>query len=317
MNVHRHQVIRKEKKIRENNGRCHTRAHNFYRTFFFLIFYTFLLLFFSPILTDLDIVAASTEEQKAAIIPSVDVGMENLPLPPFSSSTISNTPSSSFNDNSPSTESRPIENTNWYDDGSIATCIDQTSPQIPSRELREISNDKILHEIDINNVNDEFFLFSPRNTTDDELLSSRSDNTHEEEFQQFESPIQTSKHLYTMENKNLNLDDDFTSSDDFHYSSTADPFGYNNNNNNSSIMITNLDDILVYDDDEDDNDDDDPNHLKDSSTYLLNTNYRRPIQEDILYEVEHENSYSDHSQKSSIIIADDNVSIFFCRSYLS
>jgi hypothetical protein len=212
--------------------------------------------------------------------------MENLPLPPFSS-TLPTTSSSSTSDNSPSTDSRLIESTNWYDDGSIATCIDQTSPQI----IREISDDRRLHEVDINSVNDEFFLISPRNTIDDEFTSSISDD-------KIESPTQTSKRLYTMEN------DDFTLNDDFHCSSTVDPFGSNNNNNNSSIMITNLDDILI------DDDDDDGQHLKDPSNYLLNANYRRPIQEDILYEVEHENSYSDHSQNtSSILIADDNVSI--------
>ncbi len=232
--------------------------------------------------------------------------MENLPLPPFLSP-VSNTPSSSVSDNSPSTESRPIENTNWYDDGSISTCIDQTSQQIPSKELREISNDKILHEVDINSINDEFFLCSPRNITDDEPSSSISDDKHEQEFEQIESPRQTSKRIYTMENKNFNLNDDFTLNDEFHCSSTVDPFGFNNNN--SSIMITNLDDILI---DDDDDDDDEQHHLKDSSNFLLNTNYRRPIQEDILYEVEHENSYSDHSQNtSSIIIADDNVSLSF------
>jgi hypothetical protein len=113
-----------------------------------------------------------------------------------------------------------------------------------------------------------------------------------------------------MENKNLNLNDDYTLTDDFHCSSTVDPFGFNNNNNNSSIMITNLDDILI--DDDDDDDDDDPLHLKDSSTYLLNTKYRRPIQEDILYEVEHENSFSDNSQNTSSIIAtDDKVNLYF------
>jgi hypothetical protein len=59
-------------------------------------------------------------------------------------------------------------------------------------------------------------------------------------------------------------------------------------------MITNLDDIII---------DDDENHY-------LNTNYRRPIQEDILYEVEHENSFSDHSQNtSSIIPTDDKVNL--------
>jgi hypothetical protein len=222
--------------------------------------------------------------------------MENLPLPPFSS-TLPSTSVSSTSDSSPSTDSRPIESINWYDDGSIATCIDQTTPEISSNELREISNDKILHQVDINGVNDEFFLISPRNTIDDEFNSSISDDKQE----QIESPIQTSTRLYTRENQTIN--DEFSLTDDFHCSSTVDPFGFNNNN--TSIMITNLDDILIDDDD----DDDDGEHLKDSSTYLLNTNYRRPIQEDILYEVEHENSYSDHSQNtSSIPIADDNVS---------
>ena len=278
------------------------RAH-YFTDFFFSYLQSFLLLF--PILTDLDIIAVSTEEQKPAIIPPVVVGMENLPLPPFPS-TISNSVSSSLNDNSPSAESRPIENTNWYDDGSIETCIHQTSSQIPSIELREISNDENLHEVDMNGLSDEFFLFSPRHNTDDEPSSSISDDKHEHDFEQLESPTPTSKRLYTIENKTSN--DDFTLPDDFHCSSTVDPFGFNNNS--SSIMITNLDDILI--DDEDDDDDDEQNPSKDSSNYLLNTNFRRPIQEDILYEVEHENSYSDHSQNtSSIIIADDNVSIFF------
>jgi hypothetical protein len=278
-------------------------AHiNFHRFFSYL--HLFLLLFF-PLLTDLDIIVVLTEEQKSAIIPSVDVGMENLPLPAFPS-TISNTASSSPSDHSPSTESRPIDNANWYDDGSIETCIHQTSAQLPTIELREISNTQNLHEVDMNGAGDEFFLFSPRNTNEDELSSSISDDKHEQDFEQLESPIQTSKRIYTMEDKNINVNDDFTLTDDFHCSSTVDPFGFNNNN--SSIMITNLDDILI-----DDDDDDDGNDLKDKSTYLLNTNYRRPIQEDILYEVEHENSFSDHSQNtSSIIIADDNnVSLFF------
>lgn len=229
--------------------------------------------------------------------------MENLPLPPFSS-TFPNTSSSSINDNSPSTESRPNESTNWYDDGSIATCIDQSSPHIPPRELNETSNDKLLQAFDLNNVNDEVFVSLPSPTTDYELLNS---------IEQIQSPLQTSKRIYTMEN-NINLNDDFTLTDEFHCSSTVDPFGFNNNNNNSSIMITNLDDLLI---DDDDDDDDDLNDLKDSSKYLLNTNYRRPIQEDILYEVEHENSYSDHSQNtSSIIIADDNVSTFSLLSFI-
>jgi hypothetical protein len=223
--------------------------------------------------------------------------MENLPLPPFPS-TISDT-SSLVGDSSPSIESRPIENANWYDDGSIETCIHQTSSQVPSLELREISNDEILHEVDMNGVGDEFILFSPRNTNDDEPSSSISDDKPEQEF---ESPTQTSKHIYTIENTNVNTNSDLTLSDDFHYSSTVDPFGYNNNT--SSMMITDLDDLLL--------DDDEQIQFKDPSNYLLNTNYRRPIQEDILYEVEHENSYSDHSQNtSSIILVDDNVSIFF------
>ena len=71
---------------------------------------------------------------------------------------------------------------------------------------------------------------------------------------------------------------------------------------NSSIMITNLDDVLMDEDNSNNNDDD--NEIRDdASNYLLNTNYRRPIQEDILYEVEHENSFSDHSQNTSSIAA--------------
>ena len=64
-------------------------------------------------------------------------------------------------------------------------------------------------------------------------------------------------------------------------------------------MITNLDDIFIENDD-------------DENQYL-NGSYRRPIQEDILYEVEHENSLSDHSQNTSSIIAanDDKVKLYF------
>ena len=225
--------------------------------------------------------------------------MENLPLPPFASTLPNTSSSSTTTDNSPSTESRP----NWYDDGSTATCIDQTSPRTPLPELREISNDQLLHEVDFNGVNDEFFLFSPGDTPDDQLTHSMTDDTPES----IESPLQTSNRIYSVENQLFN--DELGLMDDFHCSSTVDPFGTNQNNNNSSMMITNLDDILIDDDD----DDDEGQHLKDRSSYLLNTNYRRPIQEDILYEVEHENSYSDHSQNtSSIVIADNNVSIFSC-----
>ncbi|CAF1338541.1 unnamed protein product [Adineta steineri] len=231
--------------------------------------------------------------------------MENLPLPPFSA-TISNTSSSSVSDNSPSTESRLLENTNWYDEGSIETCIhESTLPQVSSIELREIANEEILHEVDVNGIGDEFFLFSPHNTTDDEPSSSLSDDKHEQELIQIESPIQTSKNLYKMNEKNSNLsdDDDLRLSEEFQNLKDLNSFGFNNsNNNNSSLMITDLDDLL--------NEDDDDDHLKDSPNYLSNSNYRRPIQEDILYEVEHENSYSDHSQNtSSIITADDKASI--------
>ena len=79
---------------------------------------------------------------------------------------------------------------------------------------------------------------------------------------------------------------------------------------NSSIMITDLDDVLM-DEDNDDNENRD-NGSFDASNYLLNINYRRPIQEDILYEVEHENSFSDHSQNtSSIAAAHERVSHCF------
>ncbi|CAF3569819.1 unnamed protein product [Rotaria sordida] len=238
--------------------------------------------------------------------------MENLPSSHISTN-ISNPLPSLFNDNSPSIESRPTENMNWYDDGSIETCIHQTSHQSPSIELREIENDEILHEVDLNGVGDEFFLFSPRNTTDDEPSSSVSDDKHEKEFEQVTHSKQMSKRIYTKENK-TDEDDSTALFDDFHCSSTVDAFGFktnnnnnNNNNNNSSIMITNLDDLLM---DDYDADDDEHNHLKDSSTYLLNASFRRPIQEDILYEVEHENSFSDNSQHTtSVIIADDNTSI--------
>ena len=82
---------------------------------------------------------------------------------------------------------------------------------------------------------------------------------------------------------------------DFYYSSSTDPFDFDTNT--TSIMITNLDDIL--------NNDNSTNHFS-------NTNYRRPIHEDILYEVEHENSCSDHSQNtSSMMVTNDQVNFFF------
>jgi hypothetical protein len=181
-------------------------------------------------------------------------------------------------DNSTTTDTHSIENTNWYD-GSLETCIHQTATnQIQSSEIREIPNDEILREIDINAVGDEFFLFSPRNITNDEPSNSIDDDKI-----LFDSPTQTSKRIFTIEEKNLN-----------------DPFDFNNNH--SSIMITNLDDILIDDDDENDY----------SPNNFLNINYRRPIQEDILYEVEHENSFSDNSQNTSSIIAtDDKVNLYF------
>ena len=182
--------------------------------------------------------------------------MENFPpLPPFSTS-------SSVNENSPSNESRPVDSSNWYDDGSIATCIDQTTLQTQ------------INDID---------LLSPRNINDDEFI---------------ETSMSATNRFYTLEN------DDAGFTDEFHCSSTVDPFGFNHNNSNSSIMITDLDDLLI-----DDELDAKPQE-KTPSNLLLNANYRRPIQEDILYEVEHENSYSEHSPNNSIVIpVEDNVSI--------
>ncbi|CAF0782207.1 unnamed protein product [Adineta ricciae] len=249
--------------------------------------------------TNLDIVPVSTGEQKSAIILPVNVGMEKLPLPSFSS-TISHASSSTVSDNSPSTESRLIESTNWYDDGSIETCIHQSSSQVPPTDSRVTSNEEILHEIEMNGAGDENFLFSPRNTPDDEPSSSFSDDKHEQDFEQLESPA----HDYTMEKKNFNLIDDFVLNDEIQSPPSLDPFGYNHNNNNSSLMITNLDDILI--DDDEDGDNNDQNRLDDSPNYLSNGNFRRPIQEDILYEVEHENSLSDHSQNTSSAIATDD-----------
>lgn len=272
-------------------------------TTFFSYLHLFLLPVFFSILTDLDIVAISKEEQKPAIIPLVDVGMENLPSSNILSNVSNPSPSLLSSNSSPSAESRPIDTNNWYDEGSIETCIQQTSGQSPSLELREIGNNELLQEVDFNAVGDEFFLFSPRNTTDDEPSSSISDDKHEQDFEQILNSKQTSKQIYSKENQ---TNDEFSLSDDFLCSSTVDPFG-GYKVNPTSIMITNLDDILVGDDDDDY---DEGNHLKDRSTYLLNTNFRRPIQEDILYEAEHENSYSDNSQHTaSIIIADDNVCI--------
>jgi hypothetical protein len=178
---------------------------------------------------------------------------------------------------STNTDSHSTENSNWYE-RSLETSVHPI--QTDSSEIREISNDENLHEVDINAVGDEFFLCSPRTTNDDDEPSNLINND-----QPIESPTQTSKRIFTMDDKNSNH---FT---DFHFSSSNDPFGFDHNTN-SSLMITNLDDLLINEDDEN------------------NRYQRRPIQEDILYEVEHENSFSDHSQNaSSIIAADDKVNL--------
>lgn len=172
--------------------------------------------------------------------------------------------------------SQSIENTNWYE-GSLETCIPQTGSI--QNELREIPNDEILREVDINAVGDEFFLFSPRESTDAE--PSRNETTD-----------QTSKRIFNMEEKHI-----------------VEPFDFDSQT--SSMMITNLDDILI-------DDDDDENGGNYPSDRFSNSNYRRPIQEDILYEVEHENSYSDHSQNtSSIIVTDDQVNLSIKSSFFN
>ena len=273
-------------------------------------FFSYLLsssFFLFSILKDLDVVGISREEEKSVINPSVDISMEYPPLS-LSSSTTANISSSLVSQNSPSIESCPNDNSNWHDDGLIKTCINQTSLHVPSINLHEIPPDEILHEVNMNDNGDEFFLFSPCNRTDDEPSDSINDDKYEQEFEQIQDSTQISNRTYTIENKNN--DNEVTFFDEFHCSSTVDPFGFKPNN--SSTMVTNLDDILI-DDYDDDDDEKEQQHLKDSSNYLTNTNYRRPIQEDILYEVEHENSLSDHSQNtSSIVIAGDNVrSVFF------
>ncbi|CAF1928688.1 unnamed protein product [Rotaria magnacalcarata] len=241
-----------------------------------------------PNAEDLDIVALSTADQKSDYIPSTDVEMENLSLPSFTST-------SSTTGSLATSDSRPSDNQHWYD-GSLETCIHQTgSNQTESLNIREILNDEILHEVDINAVGDEFFLFSPHNRAENELLNSPNNEKQNENIQILN---QHSNRIFAMEDKTTNMHNNFL------YSSSNDPFDFdddddNNNNNNSSIMITNLDDILI-----DDNENDD------STNQFLTTNYRRPIQEDILYEVEHENSLSDHSQNTSLIIAtNDTTSI--------
>ena len=222
--------------------------------------------------------------------------MENLPLPPFSSSAasfpITNTsPLSTTGDNSPSSDSRRTDNTNWYDDGSIETCIHPNAPLTPTRDIREIGNEDLLQRIDMKHVGDEFFLISPRHNIkdDDELSNSISDDKHEQELQQ----LARSDRIYPREHPQENL------------LFTDDPF---ESKNSSTIMITDLDDILA------DDDDNDASPSKDPADYLLNANYRRPIQEDILYEVEHENSFSDHSQNTSSVPVADSIVRIFCLS---
>lgn len=182
-----------------------------------------------------------------------------------------------------------IENTNWYD-GSMNTFIHQNQNDSFS-DIREIPNDQGLREIDLNAVGDEFFLFSPRNTTDDEPLNSinnnHNHNNHDDDDDDNEIIENPSKRIFTMEENIL-----------------TEPFDFHANH--SSLMITNLDDILI-------NDNEENNDIHDSSN-LLNAHYHRPIQEDILYEVEHENSLSDHSHNTSAIIpTDHNVNLY---SYL-
>ncbi|CAF2978225.1 unnamed protein product, partial [Rotaria sp. Silwood2] len=119
----------------------------------------------------LDIVVLSTAEQKSTLIPIVDIEIENSSLTSFIL-TSSNT------DSLKTTDSRPSENPNWYD-GSLETYIYQTELiQIDSSNIRKISNDESLREVDINAVGDEFFLFSPHHTTDDESINSLNNNNN-------------------------------------------------------------------------------------------------------------------------------------------
>ena len=181
---------------------------------------------------------------------------------------------------STASSSRPTDNAHWYD-GSMETCI-QHDPS----ELREIPNDENLREIDINAVGDEFFLFSPRHTMDDE----QSDSLITEHDEHLTDSPESGKRVFTMDSQTSRA------FDDFHCSSSEDPFGFDQHHS-SSIMITNLDDIIV--DDGQDN----------SIDRFLHRNYRRPIQEDVLYEVEHENSFSDHSQNTSSIVPTDDPAV--------
>ena len=113
----------------------------------------------------------------------------------------------------------------------------------------------------VNDLGDEFFLMtSQANVNNDELLTP-------------------------------NLDEKLDLNSNQIYSSETPSFSPNE----QSIMITNLDDILI----DDDADESDQHPFKSSANFLLDNSFRRPIQEDILYEVEHENSFSEHSQNAS------------------
>ena len=112
-----------------------------------------------------------------------------------------------------------------------------------------------------------------------------SSKSAEEDLEMNGQTASSSQHTPTDEDfQSLTLTKDKHFNEDFLFAD--DPA---ESKSNSATMITNLDDLLI----EDEDDDDDDQHL---SKDLLNSNYRRPIQEDILYEVEHENSLSEHSQ---------------------
>lgn len=184
---------------------------------------------------------------------------------------------------------RPMENsqTHWYE-GSLETCIPQSNNS--NSELREISNDEDLREIDLNAVGDEFFLFSPLQGNVDDPTSNSSNSNESKDESLLNSPNRTSNRIFSLENQL-----------DFHYSSSIDPFGEDGTMNNqtsehSSMMITNLDDIFIGEDDD-----------EDQEVHLQPKLSRRPIQEDILYEVEHENSLSEISPNTTSIVPIDET----------
>ncbi|CAF0889965.1 unnamed protein product, partial [Didymodactylos carnosus] len=224
------------------------------------------------------------------------------------------------------------QNDHWYEGNSIATCIHRqnsinnnnttlvASSSLPNNfskhlssdslkrhsagiyqtstsGLREIPNDEILREVDlndINNVGDEFFLFSPRNENEDDNSSKEVNISAIPNVNNNNNSMHNQNNrLYAFipsddDNKNNNNHEDLfptdTNESDFHYSTTRDPFGF------GCTTITNLDDII------------DDNH-----DVTMIKNYRRPLQEDILYEVENENSHSDHSPNTTSVIALDDA----------